>query len=134
MNLQPVAIEHIHQVWPIASKYIADGLEYAHDEYTLDQVKQFVSSGQWYLFVVVDDGEIVGATVVNVFNRPNDRVAFVMSVGGKGVVNKDIVGQLKQYAAACGATKLEAAGRDSVVRLLSSVGFAEKYKVIGMVL
>lgn len=131
MNIQHVPLEYRHQTWPEVEAFIAAGLEH-QDDYTLEQVKVYVMSGQWMLVVAVEDGQIYGAMTINLFNRPNDRVAFVTLVGGKGIIDNDTFSQLSDIVRAFGATYVEVAGRPSVIRMLEQQGFIEKYRIAGV--
>ena len=58
-------------------------------------------------------------------------VGFVVAIGGKLVSNKDTWAQFEHILRANGATYLEGAGRDSIVRLWSRYGMEKKYTIIG---
>lgn len=132
MKVQRVPLEFVNQVWPQVAAMLEEGLQYAPDDYTLDQIRVFVVTGQWLLLVATNDkNEICGAMTLTFFNRPNDRVAFITAVGGNGILTKDTYQQLREIAVINGATYIEAAGRDSVVRLLSRFGLKEKYTIVG---
>lgn len=133
MNVQRVAIDYVNQTWPLVEKFIDAGVVHAKGDYTLDQIKTFVTTGQWMLLVVVDDSKnVVGGVTISFFNRPNDRVAFITTTGGVGIITEDCVNQLKNIVKAFGATYIEAAGRESMVRLLERRGFKEKYRIVGV--
>ena len=51
MKIQHVAVEYVHQTWPLVEDFISWGLPHANGDYTLEQIKAFVSSGQWMLVV-----------------------------------------------------------------------------------
>lgn len=129
MKLEVVPNAYVHAVWPKVAQLIAPAYDHS-DEYTLDQTRSYVSSGAWTLLVITKDTEITGALVVNVFNRPNDRVCFVQAIGGRDAVNSSIMGQLKVLSAQWGASTIECAARPSMVRLLGRVGMEPKYTVL----
>ena len=81
--------------------------------------------------VATDEG-IEGAALVQFFNRPNDRVCFIMAIGGKLVTNDGTFEQLKNYAASNGATCIEGAARESIARLWTRYGLTEKYRIVGV--
>jgi hypothetical protein len=112
--------------------FIADALEHAKGDYTLDHVQSLVSSGSWTLVVGVEDDIIHGAATVSVSNRPADRVAFITTTGGKLVIDENTIEQVKAIAASMGATVLECAARESMTRLLGRYGFEEKYRIVGV--
>lgn len=131
MKIQQVPLEYVHQVWGRVETLLAPHMQHAQDDYTLEQIKVLVTNGEWKLIVATDEHGIHGVMTVHLFNRPNDRVAFITAVGGKGIINPETYSQLKALVASMGATYIEAAGRKSVVRLLASCGLQEKYTIVG---
>ena len=132
MNIERVDPMHVHHVWPVVEGFIASALDHSKGDYTLDQVKTLVAMGNWTLLVAVDDNGVQGAATVDFFNRPNDRVAFVTSIGGRLVSSPDLVEQLKNLLGSLGATCIEGAARESIARLWSRYGFEEKYRIVGV--
>lgn len=132
MQVQLVDTAHVNQVWHLVETYIADAMEYSCGDYTVDQVKTLVVMGHWTLLVAVDDDGVKGAATVSFSNRPNDRVAFITSIGGKLISNPDTFEQLKRLLANTGATYIEGAARESIARLWSRYGFEEKYRIVGV--
>lgn len=131
MKIQHVHLEYVNQVWPKVEDYIKWALDYQTD-YTVEHVKTFIVTGAWVLVVAVDEaGEIKGASAIQFFNRPNDRVAFVVSMGGKLITNKETFQQFSDLLKAFGATAIEGAARESIARLWKRYGFEEKYRIVG---
>lgn len=127
LTLQPVPVQHTAQTWPLVEEMLDRAVKHGHDDYTLEQVRLYVNTGQWSLLVVTDRfNAIHGAMVVSYVNQPNARVAFVICAGGSGFFNKDIVDQLKVIAVGAGATKIQAGTRESVARLLARAGFVQR--------
>jgi hypothetical protein len=136
MNVQYVPIHHVNQTWPTVSAFIQAAIEQqtGDKDYTLDQVQLYVSSGQWALLVAVEDDKIIGAATVNLFNRPNNRVAFITYIGGRLIVNEESFKQMCQVLKSLGATSIEGAVNDAVARLWRRFGFVEKYKIVEVAL
>jgi hypothetical protein len=133
MKIQYVASEWVNYTWGKVEGFIADALSHSDGEYTVAQAKVFVTQGKWALIVAVDDsGVIHGAATVEFFNRPNDRVAFIIALGGKLVSSKDTFEQLQTYARSMGATTIEGSARESSARLWQRYGFREKYRIVGV--
>jgi len=133
MQVQQVPLQFIHAAWPKVERFVASALEYSNGEYTPEQAKVFVAQGQWAVFVAVDDNqEIQGAACVQFNNMPNDRVAFVVAIGGKLISSKDTWEQFTSLLKANGATYVEGAARESIARLWTRYGFEEKYRVVGV--
>jgi hypothetical protein len=112
--------------------FISAGVKYAQGDYAIENIKQYVTSGQWALVVVTDNEAIIGALTIEFFNRPNDRVAFVTATGGANIINEEGMTGLTRLVKMFGATCIEAAARKSMVRLLSRNGFNEKYSIVGV--
>ena len=133
MQIQHVPIQYVHAAWPKVERFITSALEYSKGEYTPEQAKVFLANGQWALFVAVDDNqEIQGAACVKFNNLPNDRVAFVVAIGGKLISNQDTWGQFTSILKANGATYVEGAAREVIARLWTRYGFEEKYRIVGV--
>lgn len=132
MKIQHVTLDYVNQVWPKVEDYIKWALDYQTD-YTIEHVKTFVVTGAWVLVVAVDDAdEVKGASVIQFFNRPNDRVAFVIAMGGRLISNKETFQQFSGLLKAFGATAIEGAAREAIARLWKRYGFEEKYRIVGV--
>ena len=113
------------------SGFIEDALQYSDGDYTLDQVKVYLTNGQWQLVVAFDDfGKIKGCCTVTFQNYPNDRVAFITAIGGKFISDKQIYAEFCDILKAQGATKVQGAARESIARLWRRIGFKEKYVIV----
>ena len=131
MKIQHVDTAYIHQTWPLVEDFIKWALDYQTD-YTLEHVKTFLSNGSWMLIVAADDSGIRGAAVVNFVNRPNDRVAFIVTMGGKLISSKETFADFSALLKAFGATYIEGAARESIARLWTRYGLEEKYRIVGV--
>lgn len=127
MIVETVPTSLVHRVWPDVEKFIGGALEYAGDDYTLEQVRANIARGEWLLVIASMDGVLRGAAVVNIYNMPNYRVAFVVAIGGRLIGNQDSFEQLTAILKGFGADRIQGVGRDSIVRLWSRYGFQERY-------
>jgi hypothetical protein len=136
MNVQYVPIHHVNQTWSFVAGFLQAAIEQqsGDKDYTLDQVQVYVSSGQWILLVATENEKIIGAATVNLFNRPNNRVAFITYIGGRLIVSKESFKQMCQVLQTYGATSIEGAVNDAVARLWRRFGFVEKYKIVEVAL
>jgi hypothetical protein len=130
MRFELVPNEWTARIWPEVEQYVAMAQEFSSDEYTVEQVKTLVLTGVWNLLVATEEDKLCGAVVMTVSNRPNDRAAFIVTMGGKNIVSVDSINQIKEIAVTLGATVLEGAVRESVARLAIKVGFTEKCRLI----
>ena len=133
MNLiiQPVMPAYFHQTWPLVEGFLAEALKWGEDDYTVEQTKGLLARGDWLLVVAADEeSKIHGAAAVNFFNMPNDRVAFVIAIGGKLISNQDTYKQFSALLKSYGATKIQGAAREAIARLWTRYGFKERYRIV----
>ena len=131
MIVQHVPVEFVAQTWPLVEKYISSAEKFGGDDYTADQIKVYLAKNLWTLLVAVDENnQVQGAATVAFQNYPNDRVAFVTTMGGTMMVNEEVLNSLKQALKGFGATKIQGAMRPSMVRLSQKVGFVERYTIV----
>jgi hypothetical protein len=132
VKVQPVSVEHVAQVWPKVVRFISSALKYSSGDYTADQARVYLSLGTWSMIVAVDDeSEIKGVTVIQYINRPNDRVAFIIAIGGKLISDPDTWSNFTDLLRFNGATKVEGAARKSIARLWAiKFNFTEKYRIV----
>lgn len=131
LTVQYVPVNYAAQTWPAVEKYMQMAIEHGHGDYTLDQIKMFVNIGQWLLLVAIDEkGDIHGAATSSFINYPNDRVAFITSIGGKLISNKETFKQMSDILKANGATKIQGMARPSIARLWRRYGFEERTMLV----
>ena len=130
MQVTHIPSHFVAQTWDKVSLFISNALKYAEDDYTLDQVKVYLSTGQWALIVAINEKEIVGCSTVCFYNYPNDRVAFVTTIGGKFISDSEIFNQFKIVLKSFGATKIQGAARESIARLWRRIGFKERHIIV----
>lgn len=133
LKAQFVPTHFVAQTWPQCEQYVADAMQYGNGDYTLDQIKLFVHTGQWSLIVIADDANAIhGALTVSYINYPNDRVAFVTFIGGKHITNDDTFKQVCDILRANGATKTQCMARPSAARLWQRCGYKERSTLLEM--
>jgi hypothetical protein len=130
MNIKTVGQQYISQTWDLIEKYIVESQQYGGGDYSSEHVKVYLISGQWVLIVAVDEQNVIhGAMTITFNNYPNHRVAFITATGGKGIITKNSLQQLREILKSFGATKIRAAVRPSMERLLYRVGFFKRYTI-----
>lgn len=139
VRLHPVPLDFVNQTWPAVAGYLAPALalcESGEALYNLDHVRQYVVSGEWELFVALtEDNQIIGAGTVSYSNYPLHRVAFITTVGGKGIINKDTYFDLLTYLKLQrGVTLVQAFGRKSINRLLQRYDFKPRNTLVELTL
>ena len=64
--IRHVPVQYVNQAWPLVEQYLAEAIQYGGDDYTLDQVRVYVATGQWLLVVASDEsGAVKGAATIN---------------------------------------------------------------------
>lgn len=133
MRIEVVHPDHFQYAWPLVEKFISSALEHSCNEYTPEQAKVYLANGVWALYVAVDaSGALHGAGAVQFNSMPNDRVAFVVAIGGKLFTSQDTWQQFVDLLKSRGATRVEGAARESIARLWKRYGFEEKYRIVGV--
>jgi hypothetical protein len=126
MKLLRIPPEQISQRWASISPFLASVLKSATDDFTLDQMKVYLTNGQWLTLGIFDGDVLKGVITISFTNMPNDRVAWVTAIGGKNITNLDTFSQLKAILKAHGATKIQAGVRESVARLWRRLNFKQR--------
>ena len=131
LSIHPVALSQAAQTWPLAESHILEAIPYSNGDYTLEQVKLLVNTGQWLLLVAADENnQIQGAATVSFLNYPNDRIAFITFIGGKLISNQETFTQMCAILKANGATKIQGMARPAIARLWSRYGFEERTTLV----
>ena len=134
MNIQEVPVQLVNQILPRVEHHIASALSYT-DDYTIDEARVFLVQGTWSLIVMFDEpGDFKGAAAVQYYNRPRDRVAFIIALGGRLISDQENAVKLFDIFRANGATSVEAAARDSILKFWQKYGLEKKYIIIGATL
>ena len=120
MKVQPVDMRHIYGVWDQVEPYLSAAFAHSNGEYNAEHAKVYLATGAWVLLVFVDGDAVRGAAVVEFLNRPNDRIAFIVGMGGKHISTQDNADQFKHIMRLHGATKIECSARTSTARLWRS--------------
>ena len=131
LTIRYVAHTHTAQMWPKIEKYVQSAMEHSHGDYTIDQIRLLINTGQWLLMVAVDEqGEVHGAAASSFLNYPNSRVAFITFIGGKLISNQETFKQMSDILGQHGATKIQGMARPSIARLWKRYGFQERTTLV----
>lgn len=131
IEVRYVPLNYAAQSWANVEEHIKSALQHGFGDYTIDQIRALVCMGQWLLLVAIDEEQKVhGAATVSFINYPNDRVAFVTSIGGKLISNQETFKQMSEILKNQGATKIQGMARPSIARLWSRYGFKERTTLV----
>lgn len=132
---KPVPVEFANVVWPEVEGFLEQSIQYSNGELTLDEMKMRVLDGTWLLIVAIDDSDIIhGASTVTFYNRTDNRVAYVTGIGGRLLANRDTFSQFCDILRQHGATCVEGAVRDSLMRLWARLGATKKSTIVQIAL
>lgn len=106
---------YIAQMWPRVSGMLERAMNYAKGEISLEQLKVYLTRGDYQLMIYLQDGDIIGSIVIEWINYPNDRVMFINAIGGK--THKECVEKMYAWAKSLGATAVRGSAHESVARL-----------------
>ena len=112
-----VAPDFISQYWNKMEPFFEASFKYSTDDYTIDQLKFLLVSGKQICLVAVDEDEIIGASAVEISNYPNHRVLHITSMGGRALVEPDLIQQFEAWARSQGVTKIRAFAHEAQARL-----------------
>jgi len=131
MSAIQVVPEHfIHQVWDKVDKFIARGLQRSGGEYTAEQLKVYLTQGHNTLILILnDEDEIKGALTIQWANYPNDRIAYITSIGG--ATYEEAWDMFLDWLRTQGCTAIRGAAFESVARLWKKkYGFESRYIMV----
>lgn len=132
MIVLQVPLHQAHQYWPHVEHFFTVALEsdFSSGEITASQLRSDLGQNRASLYVAKDEETVHGCAAISFQNMRNDRVAFIIAFGGKLVTEEENFKQLQSLLRQQGATKIQGACRDSMVRLASHLNFKKKYTII----
>lgn len=117
IQVQIVLPDQVYTVWDEVKPLIEASLNVGFGYTTIDQVKLLLTKGMQTLLLAVEEDKIAGAMVVEFVNYPNERVIFLVELGGKAVVDQSVLDQVEDWARQNGATRMCAWADDARARL-----------------
>jgi hypothetical protein len=120
IQIQTVPLEHLYSVWPVVEPMLKRSVESSMGDSTIDSLKVDILYKMQTLVVAVQDNNIIGAATLKIENYPTQRVVYITSTGGKGIINEEVFGQIETWAKANGASKVRAVARPAQARLYQS--------------
>jgi hypothetical protein len=131
-RIEIVPPQFIYHVWDQVGPLLEKGLARSGGEYNAEHLKVYLTQGSQTLVVIIDDEQkIHGAVSVQFHNFPNAREAFITSVGGKALANKELWMQFEDCMRHNGATMIRGAAFESVARLWhKAFGTETRYVIV----
>lgn len=116
-QIQLVSPDFVCTLWDKVKPFFDMSFKYSNDDFNVDQTKMLLVNGSQKLLVAVEDEKIIGASAVEFINYPNQRVLHIVSMGGKALIEPDMIKQFEDWAKSQGATKIRAFAQDAQARL-----------------
>jgi hypothetical protein len=129
MIVQYIEQKYVDSVWDSVKPFIESALEHT-DDYNAEQCKMFLTSGHWVLFVAVEHGILCGVATIFIERGVNHKTALITTISGKGIINKDAMGQLMNLLRSAGIDRVQGFARDSLVRLYQRFGLEKKANLV----
>lgn len=114
-------------LWPQIAALIDRAVPYGRGEYTTDDIRAGIESGEMFALGVVEDGAVEYVLTASVVQYPQKRVLYIQSGAGKG--SKRAKEALVSAAKTLKADWIESRCRKSVARVFRSLGFDIAYQV-----
>lgn len=134
MEIERIPPHQVIAVWPKVEKFLASAFEHSAGEYSLDQLRVFLTSGMQQLLAFVEDGEAHGALTIATESYPNYSVAFVTAVGGHCFVTHENADKLFAWCRSNGYSHIRGAAYESAARLWQRIGAREIYRTVEITL
>lgn len=116
-----VPLDKIDALWPIAEKYISIALEDAEDNFSLQDYKDKIDSGE-YLLWIGREGTVV--VILEVSDYHNGKECDILSIAGDGI--KDWIkelGEIEEWAKRAGCNRMYLTGRKGWIKVLKDYDF-----------
>lgn len=121
----------LDNAWPLAEPMLREAVGLNQGEALLDQVRMQVAFSFAHLLLWQEQGHYTGAGVVEVVQFPNVRVAYLTYLGGRAIVNVEVLDAVKAWCREQGASEIRGfCGSEAHVRLYERVGCEEIYRVM----
>ena len=138
MKVFPVLEGDLERGLEIAAPFLLKVLEKSTADiqmYDIDDVRDYVISGQWELFIFVDDEQApIGAATVVYQQYPKCLVAFGTLLGGKGIATKEYLQDLIWWTKQQGASIFQCFTSAAANRLYKRIGFTSNSNVTEIML
>lgn len=116
-------------IWPQIARDVAACLATGPGN-DIEQLRLSVLTGRTYVAVAQEHNEIKGAAVYQIVTQKDKKVAYVISMTGRGIANADSINDFYRAVKTQGARRVQALCRPSAGRLWQRFGLKETYKIM----
>lgn len=125
MNIYELDADTAHDVWDSLRGWLAEAMSY-HPVMDVVDLYHVCMSGRAQVVVVIDEGRVRGAAVIEVVEFPSNRVSNVIALGGeRGFLDRylaPVVRHLTGWSQRRGCDTMMAHGRSGWARALKRFG------------
>lgn len=133
MRLIPIHPENLKQAWKDVEKYVARGIEYTDDKYSVADIKEAILGQNLILWVVYNDEEkrAQGCVLTEIYEYPQKRCLMIFLLAGDGFDRiVTLLPDLMEYGKGRGCVSLEFYGRPGWEKTLRPHGFEKIHTVM----
>ena len=124
MTFTAVAPEDIGMVWPAVAPILVKAVDRNNGEYTIDDVRDYLESGDYHLWVFIEDNVFKGACVTYFAQFPRIKTCnFLLAAGFEIDKWACIVNHIIPWAKDNGCAIIYVSGRAGWERVLKPFGF-----------
>ena len=133
MPLYYITPRELPQVWDVVAPMLQKAIDLDPEDTSQQHVNYAIRTGAQHLLVWEEPGEgLTGAATVSFIDYPNERVAHVILMGGKGIVKPHVFEQAKNWMRSQGATRAQCWCKDHLVGMYEKMGMTNTHKVMRM--
>jgi hypothetical protein len=131
MPLYHIQPRELPQVWDVVAPLLQKAIDIDPNATTAQHVNYTIRTGAVNLLVWDEPDEgITGAATVSFTDYPNERIAHVHLMGGKGIVKKHVFDEAQNWMRLQGATKAQCWCQDNLVPMYEKMGLKNTHKVM----
>ena len=127
IEIHRITTERLNEFWPDLAPHIKRAADRYSRDYSLQEVREAIISGDAILFGVHDGTDFVGAITATTIDYPRRTILLIELVGGTGVKNwyVEAIEALTVLAKAAGCGAIRAEARKGWKMMSNDVGFKE---------
>lgn len=132
IDLYAVPPYAVDEVWSEISPFIQKGLDYAHGEMGIDDVKQMVLNDVVVPIVMAHQGKVLAVVTMEISEKPSKRVMSLMTAGGEELENwlDEFMHVADKLAIEQGVDAIYVTGRKGWEKKLRRYGYNYAYTVL----
>lgn len=128
MNFTHIDQKHLDAVWPAVSSMLDEAIQAGCGESDISQLRAKIAFGGAHLLVIDDGKSVVSVAVLSFTQYANYRAAHIEYMAGHA--EADMLEEVKGWARAHGASKIQCLCDEPRARLFGRVGLSKVYNMM----